>query len=214
MPETKTEVREVLPAIEIAVGDERLLFVQRIVSLALSKRHMAVELHKDTFGKEGLHFANFLLPGSSEDSRSGGQLIVRPDEARVCVEMRSAKWHSDRPTRNEYIEFSREVFGSLLRFYNQEFGTYHRMRVVRQRSGYQLPPQAMRLFERFSVLANTRSLHPLDWERFYLFVRNSRREAPEGIIRLLLIKGGFSLEKAQMLSELYHHLWSFKKLRS
>jgi len=72
----------------------------------------------------------------------------------------------------------------------------------------------MRLFERFSVLANTRSLHPLDWERFYLFVRNSRREAPEGIIRLLLIKGGFSLEKAQMLSELYHHLWSFKKLRS
>jgi len=214
MPETKTEVREVLPAIDIAVGYERLLFVQRIVSLAQSKRHMVVEFHQDTFGKEGLHFANFLLPGSSEDSRSGGQLIVRPDEARVCVEMRSAKWQCDHPTGNEYVEFSREVFGSLLRFYNQEFGTHYRMRVVRPRSGYQLPPQAMRLFERFSVLANTRSLHPLDWERFYLFVRNSRREVPEGILRPLLIKRGFSVEKAQMISELYHHLWCFKKLRA
>jgi hypothetical protein len=182
--------------------------------LAQSKRHMAVEFYQDTFGNEGLHFANFLLPGSSAHSRSGGQLIVRPDEVRVRVEMRSAQWPSDYPTRNEYIEFSREVFGPLLRLYNREFGTHYRMRVPRPRLSNQLSPKAMCLLEQFAVLANTRSLHPLDWERFYLFVRNSRAEAPEGILGPLLIKRGFPIEKARMLAELYHHLWNFKKLRA
>jgi hypothetical protein len=185
-----------------------------MMSLAQSKRHMVVEFCQDTFGNEGLHFANFLLSGSSQHSRSGGQLIVRPDEVRVCVEMRSAQWPSDYPTRNEYIEFAREVFGPLLRFYNREFGTHHRMRVPRPRLSNQLSPKAMCLLEQFAVLANKRSLHPLDWERFYLFVRNSRFEAPEGILGPLLIKRGFPIEKARMLAELYHHLWNFKKLRA
>lgn len=196
---SETQAGEALPAIDIAVGAQRTLFVQRMVFLAKSKRHMAVEFYQDTFGNEGLHFANFLLPNSSKCSRSGGQLIVRPDEARVCVEMRSAQWHSGYPTRDEYIQFSRDVFCPLLHLHNREFGTRYRMRVRRPRSNHQLPPQAMKLFERFAVLANVRSLHPLDWERFYLFVRNSRQEAPEGVLGPLLIKKGFSVENARML---------------
>jgi hypothetical protein len=205
--------REALPDIDIAAGKDPFLFVKRMVSIAESEPGVTVELHQDTFGNGGLHFANFFLPGFPENMRSGGQLIVRPGEARFFVEMRSAAWQSDHPTRNEYTAFCKEVFGPLLRAYNKAFGTYYRMRVSRPRAGYQLPPQSKRLFEQFSILANTRALHPLDWERFYLFVRNSRRELPEGTLRPLLIQKGFSSETAQMLSELYHHLWRFKRLK-
>ncbi|WPE22665.1 hypothetical protein [Shinella zoogloeoides] len=205
--------REALPDIDIAAGQDRLTFVKRMVSIAESESGVTVELHQDTFGNEGLHFANFLLPGFSENIRSGGQLIVRPGEARILIEMRSADWQTDHPTRNEYIAFCKEVFGPLLRAYNKAFGTHYRMRVSRPRADYQLPPQSKRLFERFSILANTRTLHPLDWERFYLFVRNSRKELPEGALRPLLIQKGFSSEMAQMLSELYYHLWRFKRLK-
>jgi hypothetical protein len=214
MSETEMEVLKYLPAIDINVGDERARFVQKMVSIAQSERGMVVELYQDALGQEGIHFANFLLPGSSEDVRSGGQLIVRPDEARVCVEMRSGRWTSGYPTRSEYVEFSREVFSPLLSHYNKEFGTHHRMRVERPPPSYQLPPKASRLFERFAILANTRSLHPLDWDRFYLFVRNSRQQVPEGALRSLLISRGFPAATAQMLSDLYHHLWSFKKLKA
>jgi len=116
-----------------------------MVSIAESEPGVTGELHQDTFGKEGLHFANFFLPGFSENIRSGGQLIVRPGEARVFVEMRSAAWQSDHPTRNEYTAFCKEVFGPLLRAYNKAFGTHYRMRVSRPRAGYQLPPQSKRV---------------------------------------------------------------------
>lgn len=202
-----------LPDIDIAVGNNPHLFIMRMVSLAESKTEMTVELHQDAFGKDGLHFANFFLLVVSENLRSGGQLIVRPDEARVQVEMRSATWESGHPTRDKYIAFCKEVFGPLLHDYNRVFGTHHRMRIARPRSGYQLPPHSKRLFERFSILANKRSLHPLDWERFYLFVRNSRREIPEGTLRSLLVQKGLPAETAQMLSDLYHHLWRFKRLK-
>jgi len=179
-----------------------------MVSIAESEPGVTVELHQDTFGKEGLHFANFFLPGFSENIRSGGQLIVRPGEARVFVEMRSAAWQSDHPTRNEYTQLSAKRY--LDRFYvpitklsAHIIGCGSRVRALaisclRNRS----------VFEQFSILANTHTLHPLDWERFYLFVRNNRRELPEGTLRPLLIQKGFSSEMAQMLSDLYHHLWT------
>jgi hypothetical protein len=140
--------REVLPDIDIAAGGDPLLFIARMVSLAESKTQMTVELHQDSFGKEGLHFANFFLLVISENLRSGGQLIVRSGEARVQVEMRSASWESGHPTRDEYIAFCKEIFGPLLRDYNRVFGTHHRMRIARPRSGCQLPPQSKHLFDR------------------------------------------------------------------
>ncbi len=65
-------VREALPDIDIAAGRDPLLFIMRMVSLAESKAEMTVELHKDTYCNEGLHFANFFLPRISENLRSGG----------------------------------------------------------------------------------------------------------------------------------------------
>ncbi len=69
------------------------------------------------------------------------------------------------------------------------------------------------LFDAFALLANTASLHKLDWDRFYRFVRESRQQVPAPTLRQLLIDAGFSPDKAAMLAEVHDHLWTFKRLR-
>jgi hypothetical protein len=69
------------------------------------------------------------------------------------------------------------------------------------------------LLDRFAILANSFSLHPLDWRRFYGLVHEGRQEIPESKMRSLLIQRGFGEEKAMHLAELYAHLWAFKRHR-
>lgn len=203
---------ESLPAIDIAAGAERLLFIERMGILASNVPGLGVEIHRDGFGNEGLHVVNLVLPGSTDSLKSGGQLIVRPAEPRVNVEMYSADWSAGgHPTTRAYVEFARAFFQPILRRYNRQFGTRHRLRVVKAK-GYVTPPQTKLLLDRFATLANVRSLHPNDWQRFYVFVRHSRSQIPEGMLRQLLMKKGFAADKARALDELYQHLWRFKTL--
>jgi hypothetical protein len=211
MDQIQSVIIESLPAIDIAVGAERLLFLERIINMGDDGRRIAIERHQLALGEDKSHFVNLILPGTIGCLKTGGQLIVNPNETRVRVEMYSACWEADRPTRIAYIEFAQAFFGPILKRYNHRFGTRHRLRVVKTKD-YDMPPKTKLLFDRFAILANVRSLHTLDWERFYLFVRNSRREVPEGLLRPMLIEKGFAADKAEMLSELYHHLWRFKKL--
>lgn len=73
-------------------------------------------------------------------------------------------------------------------------------------------PTRLPALRRIALLANTSSLHPLDWKRFYELVRESRQELPEAELRPLLAARGFSTAKAAELAELYGHLWAFKRL--
>jgi len=174
-------------------------------------RRIIVERHQLTLGDDESHFVNLVLPGTTDYPKTGAQLIVYLNECRVHVEMYSAAWEVERPTRNAYIEFARMFFSPILSRYNHQFGTRCRLRVVKTKD-YIMPPKTARLFDSFSVLANVRSLHHFDWERFYLFVKNSRHEVPGGYLQSMLVKRGFSADKARELNELYHHLWQFKKL--
>lgn len=211
MDKAEPAVIEALPGIDIAVGADRVLFLERIGDLVGSSDQLIVERHQLSIGEQESYFINLILPGATDGSKSGGQLIVRSDEKRVCVEMHSADWEGKHPIKSAYIAYARQFFQPILALYNRQFGTRHRLRIVKAK-GYVMPPKTKMLFDRFTTLANVRALHPLDWERFYLFVRNSRSEVPEGYLRPLLIKKGFSADKAAMLSELYFHLRQFKKL--
>jgi hypothetical protein len=105
------------------------------------------------------------------------------------------------------------LIGPLLKLYNQQKRSRLRLRVEKaNRREPRLPPQTSKLFKRFAVLANHSSLHPLDWQRFYEFVRLSRGEASEPTLAALLVKEGFSRSKAEYVADIYGHLWAFKRL--
>jgi hypothetical protein len=202
-----------LPAIDINAGSERFLFLQRVSALVMDGGQLRVERHNMVMGELETHFINLVFPGPDNGPKSGGQLIAQPHSKRVSVEMYSADWDGCHPTRAAYIEYAKAFFQPILACYNSQFSTHHRLRIYRA-TGYVMPPATKVLFDRFCILANVHALHALDWRRFYLFVRNSRSAVPEGNLRSLLVERGFSLETAQMLSELHGHLWTFKKLRS
>jgi hypothetical protein len=75
-----------------------------------------------------------------------------------------------------------------------------------------LSPQSEKLFKRFAVLANKSVLHPLDWFRFYDFVRSNRMRRPlyENDMAHLLVKEGFSSQYATYIASVYFHLCEFK----
>lgn len=72
----------------------------------------------------------------------------------------------------------------------------------------ELPPATCKLFVQFINCANRSVLHPLDWRRFYRFIRfcHSRRvKLSRDCLRDLLIRGHFSKQKAADLAEIYLH---------
>ena len=114
-----------------------------------------------------------------------------------------------------YVAEARTLIGPLLSVYNREVGTRHRLTIPAKRKlEPKLPPQSAKLFKRFTALANKSGLHPLDWRRFYEFVRDSRmrRPLPDEDMARLLIKEGFPEQYACDIAAVYSHLWEFKQL--
>lgn len=72
----------------------------------------------------------------------------------------------------------------------------------------ELPPVARKHFAQFINCANRSSMHPLDWKRFYRFVRfchAKRVRLESGSLRILLVRGHFSETKAAHLANIYEH---------
>jgi hypothetical protein len=145
----------------------------------------------------------------------GFQLLASPNNpGRVTVEVSAGRWNPDPPTRAAYCEAARGLTGPLLTALNRINSTRYRLRIQRPEAGrFKISQRNLALLDRFALLANTSSLHPLDWKRFYRLVHESRQEIPEAEIRSLLIQRGFHRETALRLADLYAHLWAFKRLR-
>jgi hypothetical protein len=85
------------------------------------------------------------------------------------------------------------------------------MRVVKEKSRG-LPPKATETLKNFIFSANKTSLHPLDWQRLYRFVRicHTTRAKPEkGLIWGMLSKEGFDDKKAEYIADVVSHLLDF-----
>lgn len=206
---------EPLPDIDIAVGKDSRAVIAAMADLAESDSSLIIEQYAEPLGQEGWHIVNLrsLRPSAHEDV--GGQLIVRPDRAgRILVEMRAMRWQPDPPSRDVYIRAARDLFAPLLSAYNKANGQRYRMRIARARKPEgRLSKRTQTLLDRFALLANQRSFHPLDWDRFYRFVKESRRELPMEAVHALLIERGFPGDRADNLAQLYEHLWAYKRLR-
>ena len=102
----------------------------------------------------------------------------------------------------------------LLTAYNHANGTCYRLRIGKTPRGQQkLTPRTQGLLDRFASLANKASLHPLDWKRFYAMVSEGRQQLTEERMHQLLMDKGFAPPKAEHLSDVYAHLWAFKRAR-
>ncbi|MDF0541167.1 hypothetical protein PX699_02330 [Sphingobium sp. H39-3-25] len=204
---------EFLPSIDIAVSVEPREFLERMAVIGEQAGQFTVERHYDAIKDGKLDVINFRYLGSSPHMEVGGQLIGRDDlPGRVLVEMRAHWWDPDPLTRASYCTAASELMLPLLNIYNRTYDTRYRFRVQNTvLKAAKLSTRTKMLFERFVVLANTASLHPLDWDRFYALVREGRQQLPGYELRAMLIARGFSNEKAEHLSEVYAHLWNFKR---
>jgi hypothetical protein len=206
---------EPLPDIDIAVREDAQAVVAVMADLAEMDSSLIVERHAEPLGEKGWHIVNLQSLRPSPHEEAGGQLIVRPDRpARILIEMRAMRWHPDPPRQDAYVAAVRELVAPLLSTYNKVSGQRYRIRIARVRKPVSpLSKRTRTLLDRFAVLANQKSLHPLDWDRFYRFVKESRRPLPMEAVRALLIEHGFPADRADSLAELYEHLWAFKCLR-
>lgn len=204
---------ESLPGIDIAVAVEQRQFLERMAVIAEQSGQFKVERHFDAINNGALDIVNFRYLGRSPHDGVGGQLIGRDDRpGRILVEMRAEHWDPELPTRAVYRAAADDLMLPLLRAYNCTFGARYRFRVQKPGlKGFVPSPLTITLFDRFAILANTHSLHPLDWDRFYTFVRESRQEIPGHELRAMLVARGFSRDKAEHLAEIYAHLWNFKR---
>lgn len=138
------------------------------------------------------------------------QLIAQRDRAgRIAVETRAATWHPDPPSYDAYVTAATAVMNPLLSKYNSRYNSRRRLRIQSKTATEPaLPPGATKYFERFCALANTFVLHPLDWQRFYRFVRfcHLRRVRIAGPdVERLLVKNGFSADYAARISQVFDH---------
>jgi len=174
-----------------------------------------VERHFGALGDTDFDIVNFRSTKPSPHVGLGVQLISRPDPKDiVAVEVIAERWRpNDPPSYATYVSEAKALIQPLLSNYNREANARHRMSIATMKSlEPKLPPQSEKLFKRFVALANKSVLHPLDWGRFYEFVRNSRMRRPlyEEDMARLLVKEGFSAQYAKHIAGVYFHLCEFK----
>lgn len=206
-----------LPPIRINVRDPRRQFLERAAELAQATGTLLVEKHYDSLGQDAFDVVNLRVREPTNHVGVGGQLIAYPDgKSSISVEIRAERWRPvDPPTYEIYCAEARALIVPLLRAYNRKFNTCYRLSIPKKKKlGPVLPPKCAKLFNRFAALANKPSLHPLDWRRFYEFVRDcrSRKTLSKDQFALLLTESGFPDDYAQHIASVYAHLREFKRI--
>lgn len=210
---TDDNLLQSLPDIDIAVPGDRTAFLDRIARLG-ENSGFSIERRDLTLGGEEWVAINLRAPDSGAHNGLGFQLISRSDRpGRVLIEVRAARWHDGHPTRQAYIDAARTLVCPLLRAYNRDQGARFRLRIACDRLSFRISARTEGLIDRFGVLANTRSLHPLDWGRFYAIVREGKQQIPGGLLRTRLMSYGFAPKTVDRLVELHEHLWAYKRRR-
>lgn len=204
-----------LPDIDIAIVGEPRVFLDGMADIGETSGRFLVERRHGALGAVGLDAVNFRQKEDGVHRTLGFQLLAHPGQpGRVAIEVRAQRWSPDPPSPAVYRDAARVLVGPLLNSFNRSHSTRYRLRIERRDTGRcMMTRRSQILFDRFALLANTSSLHPRDWERFYELVREGRQQIPETELRGLLRVRGFSKAKAEDLAELYGHLWAFKRLR-
>ena len=127
----------------------------------------------------------------------------------IRVELQCSGW-LDRPTKYEdYKNFAGFILNPILIAYNAEADTNVALEITSMEDMEPSMQEAANgSFQLFVRMANKSRLHPLDWERFYSFVRvceSSSESLSESDLSRILKQSGFDAEYSELLSAIYYH---------
>ena len=207
----KEIIIEILPEIKINIRVKPLEFLSEMMTIAEESGSYSTEILSDGFS---LDVYSFTPKYDCHINELFGQLIYEyQSENKIRVEMRAPIWNSEHPTKKEYIESAHLVFDQLLKNYNKKYGTRCRLVVIIHKP-FKLPPKANSAFKKFKSVANQKSLHPLDWDNLYFFIRTckaTRVRFSKEEMWGLLSSAGFEKDKAEEIAEIAYHLFQYAK---
>ena len=214
--EEQNKVRKVIEALpEIAINIDIPLkeFLDRMTGIARETGNYKVETWPGGMGEVG---ANLFPKDDLGFEDLVGQLMHKSDKKNWGrVETGIKQWIPGDISKEDYLRATHHIFDDLIKTYNSRYKKRHRMRVVKDKSR-DLPPKATEALKNFIFAANKTSLHPLDWQRLYTFVRvcHATRANPEkGLIWGILSKEGFDYKKAEYIADIATHLLAFMKCK-
>jgi len=207
------KIIELLPPIAINIDIHPKVIQKRIMELAKESGNYELQTFSDPMCMD---IINFIPRENLGHDDLHGQLIYEYNkEDQIRVEIRAKTWNPENPTREVYLEAAHHIFDDLIKDYNSRYKKRYRMRVVKEKSP-DLPPKATKALKKFTFLANKTSLHSLDWERLYQFVRvchATRANPPKGIMWGILSKEGFDDKKAEYIADIASHLLVFMRCK-
>jgi hypothetical protein len=199
-----------LPDIRINASPDPHVFLREVERLAVTHGGYDAD-RRDDIDATDFEVLTLRSTGDVPHRGLGAQLLISSSRGRWAdVEVRAADWGGEpaAPSREAYVEAAEFVLRPLLKVYNREHGTRRRLLIERPRALPVLPPVATELFETFVACANTRVLHPYDWDRFYDFVRHCAAHnvgvSVEDVQRLLLCSG-FESSYADQIAAVFRH---------
>src|SRR6185295_10005956 len=188
-------MKDLLPDVTLRADVPPGEFMSRFEQLAVA--HGGYENYRDTAPEVegGWELLGLRVRGRATHQGLVGQLVVTPiDNPQLMVKVLASRW---RPNLDygTYVDAIHEAFDPLIRAYNRTYRARRRLSIPTQESlEPALPPKANKAFLSFVSLANKSVLHPLDWRRFYQFVKichQNRIQAVAADIERLLVKAGF-----------------------
>jgi hypothetical protein len=136
--------------------------------------------------------------------------LVHPEEPRTVVFGTIAdQWGSACDVKcvsAREINTAFSLFRPLVRRAARAIGVCCQLRYPRDRIARPIAPETRRRLHAFCALANRSCLHPLDWERFFRFIRFCHQRRPSitsGQVRGELRLNGFSDALAERLVDYY-----------
>ena len=201
-----------LPNITVKPDCDPKLFLDRLEDLAKNSASIKeVCRDKDVkLSRSGMDILAFMPTDQNGHEEIIGQFIFQYDNpSTVYVEVRAGLWNPDPPNYEIYVKEAKRIAGSLIKEYNHSFPSRRRLTIQKKsQTEPSLSPVANKVFRKFVILANKRSLHPLDWKRFYEFVRFCHAhhvKLYEDEIEWLLNKEGFGEGKSRYMADIYGH---------
>ncbi len=199
-----------LPNISIKLDIRPVEFLDRFAQVGKRFDNIQITRIVDIAGYEGWESLNLEPNAPSPHKKLCGSIISNPESGtRVFIEMVAERWHPDPPSYDTYVEAVRLLITPLIKAYNKEYHSRCQLHIqAKTVKEPVLPAETRKRFTSFIVCANKSALHPNDWALFYQFISFCHAhhvKLSESCLRYLLVKEGFSGEKAAYLADIYYH---------
>lgn len=203
-------MNELLPDIFINTKSDAQNFIKKLSDIANIKKDFCYTVYKKDNLIFNTHFLQIIPIKQNGHQEIGALLLPIEDKENIVrVEILADKWYIDPVTYDKYVDEAKRILLPLLSIYNKKYKVRKKLSIQsKKKLQIKLPKMANKLFMSFVISANKNMLHPLDWKRFYVFIRHcySRKVKiyPFELKRLLLLNG-FKEKNAEYLSDIFSH---------